>query len=360
MNEINYDINLFNQLQNVYINITFNNNYQLIVLFKDAYNKSKYLQKYFNNNKDYLLTTIRVNNQISILISIDSSIITTFTIYYLQLYFNEHTYLNNFNFNFEKLLELINCLSFFEIDDYIEYIRNIFCNIIDSSSSIEEAKDKLKIKSNFKLPINNELENSYVQLINNIWNNKKIIKHNIQLNSSIIYPNVELSKSNIFIKDTKQHIDLEIPHQILERRNEIKNNKDDTICYICKQPFNFIYRSHTCRSCGAKIHWSCSNSIVLRFKPLIQENNSLITLCMKESLICKKCKDTKKRCPDNCDNPNFKEVKEKQQIIKKFKFYCIKGCGEEIKFDDIKKHYSFVCLSTQKKIKALIKYFWIR
>ena len=48
-----------------------------------------------------------------------------------------------------------------------------------------------------------------------------------------------------------------------------------------------------------------------------------------------------------------KEVKENKNNIKKFKFLCIKGCGEEILFDDIKKHYNSDCLSKKNKMKTL-------
>ena len=76
-------------------------------------------------------------------------------------------------------------------------------------------------------------------------------------------------------------------------------------------------------------------------------------ICLKcLQISCKKCKDNKK-CASNCDSPKFKEVTGNQKIITKFKFVCINGCGEEILFDDLKKHYESDCLSKKNKTKIL-------
>ena len=102
-------------------------------------------------------------------------------------------------------------------------------------------------------------------------------------------------------------------------KNEVYNSfKDSIICPICK---DLMLEPFTCLEC-------------------------LDTLC-------KNCIDKNKKCPNNCDKPKFKEVKENKNNIKKFKFLCIKGCGEEILFDDIKKHYNSDCLSKKNKIKTL-------
>ena len=72
---------------------------------------------------------------------------------------------------------------------------------------------------------------------------------------------------------------------------------------------------------------------------------------------CKKCieswKQKKDTCPNRCENPIFKNAIEKNRLITKMKFKCIKGCGAEISFDDIKKHYSSNCLENKRKIKVL-------
>ena len=54
-----------------------------------------------------------------------------------------------------------------------------------------------------------------------------------------------------------------------------------------------------------------------------------------------------------CQNSIIKDVIGKNNFITKFKFKCIRGCGAEIKFDDIKNHYSSDCLSVKKKITPL-------
>ena len=67
-----------------------------------------------------------------------------------------------------------------------------------------------------------------------------------------------------------------------------------------------------------------------------------------QNYYCKKCIDSWKKksgvCPNRCENPTFKSVIEKNRLITKMKFKCIKGCGVEISFDDIKNHYNSNCL----------------
>ena len=102
-------------------------------------------------------------------------------------------------------------------------------------------------------------------------------------------------------------------------KNEVFNLfKDNILCPICQE---LLLEQYVCLN--------CLNSI------------------------CKKCKDEKGRCPKNCESPEFKEANEKLQIIKKFKFMCIKGCGEELSFDEIEKHYNSECLPKNKLIKIL-------
>ena len=83
-------------------------------------------------------------------------------------------------------------------------------------------------------------------------------------------------------------------------------------------------------------------------------------MCLKcLNIYCKKCiEDLKTKgegCPNHCDNSEFKDVIEKKNNITKFKFKCIKGCGEEIPFMDINKHYSSNCQPIKKSIKILTK-----
>ena len=91
-------------------------------------------------------------------------------------------------------------------------------------------------------------------------------------------------------------------------------------------------------------------------------NNLMIeqVICLNcLNVYCKKCiEDLKTKgegCPNKCDNPEFKDVIEKKNNITKFKFKCIKGCGEEIPFIDIKNHYSSNCQPIKKSIKLLTK-----
>ena len=78
-----------------------------------------------------------------------------------------------------------------------------------------------------------------------------------------------------------------------------------------------------------------------------------------QNIFCKKCKENLKNngenCPEKCPNPIINDVIGQNNFITKFKFNCIKGCGEEIPFNEIKNHYSSDCLSQKKKIKALSK-----
>ena len=68
---------------------------------------------------------------------------------------------------------------------------------------------------------------------------------------------------------------------------------------------------------------------------------------------CKKCiekwKERGGECPNKCSNPIFKDVIGRNRLISKFKFKCINGCGAEILFDDIKKHYDSDC--PKKEVK---------
>lgn len=84
-------------------------------------------------------------------------------------------------------------------------------------------------------------------------------------------------------------------------------------------------------------------------------------MCMNcMNIYCKKCIEdwTKKGggCPNKCNEYKFKDVIEKNNHITKFKFKCIKGCGAEIPFLDLNKHYSENCSPKKvgdKKLKTL-------
>ena len=82
-------------------------------------------------------------------------------------------------------------------------------------------------------------------------------------------------------------------------------------------------------------------------------------MCMNcMNIYCKKCiEDWKQKgggCPNQCDEYKFKDVNEKNNHITKFKFKCIKGCGAEIPFLDINKHYSENCSPKKYDNRKLI------
>ena len=76
---------------------------------------------------------------------------------------------------------------------------------------------------------------------------------------------------------------------------------------------------------------------------------SICTNCLNQ--YCKNCIDKNKckeiTCP-NCQQSNFNEINENNRMIKKFKFKCIKGCGEELLYDEIENHYKNNCLTNKK------------
>ena len=81
-------------------------------------------------------------------------------------------------------------------------------------------------------------------------------------------------------------------------------------------------------------------------------------ICLNcQNTFCKKCQEKLKEngeyCPSKCENPNITDINPKKNYISKFKFKCIKGCGQEIMFNDIKAHYNTDCLAKIIKIKTL-------
>ena len=76
-----------------------------------------------------------------------------------------------------------------------------------------------------------------------------------------------------------------------------------------------------------------------------------------QNTFCKKCeqklKENGENCPGKCNIPKITEVNPKNNLITKFKFKCIKGCGKEILFNEIKDHYNTNCLIKKIKIKTL-------
>ena len=107
------------------------------------------------------------------------------------------------------------------------------------------------------------------------------------------------------------------------------------------------------------------NEVYELFKDNIicQSCNSLMidpVICLNcQSTFCKKCsknlKDKGENCPKKCSNFNIQDVIGKNNLISKFKFKCINGCGEEILYDNINNHYKKCTPNNKKKIKVLSK-----
>ena len=102
------------------------------------------------------------------------------------------------------------------------------------------------------------------------------------------------------------------------------------------------------------------NEIYLVFQELLNCpicSNILINpyMCMNcQNVYCRKCiEEWSKRnnkCPNRCDNPNYKRSLEKSKTLSKLKFKCQK-CGTNFLYDEIKKH-SDEC----KKYKKIIEH----
>ena len=76
-------------------------------------------------------------------------------------------------------------------------------------------------------------------------------------------------------------------------------------------------------------------------------------MCMNcQNVYCKKCADewSKKneKCPNRCENPNYKKSLEKSKTLSKLKFKCNK-CGGLISYEEMPKHIE-IC-GPEKKIR---------
>ena len=78
-------------------------------------------------------------------------------------------------------------------------------------------------------------------------------------------------------------------------------------------------------------------------------NNILINpiICLKcQKVFCKKCidkwKENNNNCPNNCNEPNYQKCLGKNDILSKFKFFCV-GCNDEIDYDKAEAHHNDCC-----------------
>ena len=96
-----------------------------------------------------------------------------------------------------------------------------------------------------------------------------------------------------------------------------------------------------------KVNLICPKCKYLMIQPV------MCIIC--QSTFCKKClekcKDDKGLCQKKCKKSNYKDLIGKNIHITKFKFKCINGCGEEIPFSDIQKHYNKKCKNIKKPKK---------
>ena len=86
-------------------------------------------------------------------------------------------------------------------------------------------------------------------------------------------------------------------------------------------------------------------------------------MCLKcQNHFCKNCSENLDAINNNshkCENPNYQKILGSNNMITKFKFKCIKGCGKEIPYDEINRHYNSDCsnkANKTNKIRFLSKY----
>ena len=81
-------------------------------------------------------------------------------------------------------------------------------------------------------------------------------------------------------------------------------------------------------------------------------------ICLNcENRFCRKCmeklEENKDKCPGKCEFPNIKELTGEKNLINKFKFKCLRGCGKKLKLEEINSHYSLNCPNRKKLFKIL-------
>ena len=70
-------------------------------------------------------------------------------------------------------------------------------------------------------------------------------------------------------------------------------------------------------------------------------------MCFKcQKVYCKRCIDKldehEKKCPNNCELPEFKISLDKNEILSKLKFICL-GCEIEIPYNEAEMHHNSCC-----------------
>ena len=96
----------------------------------------------------------------------------------------------------------------------------------------------------------------------------------------------------------------------------------------------------------------------------LSKNLLICPLCnhlMLEPIMCSNCQVhycnnciENRTCPNNCTNSILIKVIEQNRAVTRFKYKCIKGCGTEISYNDIKSHYNTNCLLNKNKSKIKV------
>ena len=98
----------------------------------------------------------------------------------------------------------------------------------------------------------------------------------------------------------------------------------------------------------------------LTFKPLmdcfickkILKNPVMCSNC--QSNFCKKCienwSDEHSKCPNNCENSEYKTNQDKMALLSILKFKC-KNCKSEVKYNDVKSHVDSGCGKLERESK---------
>lgn len=71
-------------------------------------------------------------------------------------------------------------------------------------------------------------------------------------------------------------------------------------------------------------------------------------MCMIcQNSFCKNCiekwSQNEKNCPNGCENPEYHDSKEKNNLLSKITFNCINNCGKQMKYNELKNHYENEC-----------------
>ena len=85
-------------------------------------------------------------------------------------------------------------------------------------------------------------------------------------------------------------------------------------------------------------------------------NPEMCLICQK--VYCKKClekwSEENRKCPNGCDEPNYKESLGKNELLSQLKFMCIK-CGRQVLYINVQKHLETNCNSGAIPLKGLKK-----